>query len=144
GEEAEAYLAPADATVDDHGKLKGPSVIARYQTDFHTVPVDQVQFMDISPKQMVGVSAGLIPFLEHDDANGALMGSNMQRQAVPLLVAEPPIVATGLEKAVAMNSGMIVKAVQDGTVTRVDCTQVELDHTHVYKLRKYVGLNERT
>ena len=70
--------------------------------------------MDISPKQMVGVSAGLIPFLEHDDANRALMGSNMQRQAVPLLVAEPPIVATGLEQAVAMNSGMIVKAPQDG------------------------------
>ena len=76
--------------------------------------------MDISPKQMVGVSAGLIPFLEHDDANRALMGSNMQRQAVPLLVAEPPIVATGLERAVAMNSGMIVKAQQDGTVTYVD------------------------
>ena len=109
-EESEAYLAPADAPTDEHGKLKGPSVIARYQTDFHTIPVDQVQYMDISPKQMVGVSAGLIPFLEHDDANRALMGSNMQRQAVPLLVAEPPIVATGLEKAVAMNSGMIVKA----------------------------------
>ena len=74
------------------------------------MPTEQVQYVDISPKQMVGVSAGLIPFLEHDDANRALMGSNMQRQAVPLLVAEPPIVATGLEKAVAMNSGMIVKA----------------------------------
>ena len=97
-EESEAYLAPADAPADDHGKLKGPHVIARYQTDFHTVPVEQVQYVDISPKQMVGVSAGLIPFLEHDDANRALMGSNMQRQAVPLLVAEPPIVATGLGK----------------------------------------------
>jgi DNA-directed RNA polymerase subunit beta len=61
-EESEAYLAPADAPVDDHGKLKGPAVIARYQTDFHTIPTDQVQYMDISPKQMVGVSAGLIPF----------------------------------------------------------------------------------
>ncbi len=100
--------------------------------------------MDISPKQMVGVSAGLIPFLEHDDANRALMGSNMQRQAVPLLVAEPPIVATGLEKAVAMNSGMIVKAQQDGTVTYVDSTRIVIDHNHIYKLRKYVGLNERT
>ena len=78
--------------------------------------------MDISPKQMVGVSAGLIPFLEHDDANRALMGSNMQRQAVPLLVAEPPIVATGLEKAVAMNSGMIVKAAagRHGHLRRLD------------------------
>ena len=98
-EESEAYLAPADAPADDDGKLKGPNVIARYQTDFHTIPTEQVQYMDISPKQMVGVSAGLIPFLEHDDANRALMGSNMQRQAVPLLVAEPPIVATGLEQA---------------------------------------------
>ncbi|HWE40421.1 MAG TPA: DNA-directed RNA polymerase subunit beta [Isosphaeraceae bacterium] len=143
-EESEAYLAPADAAVDEHHKLKGSSVIARYQTDFHTIPVDQVQFMDISPKQMVGVSAGLIPFLEHDDANRALMGSNMQRQAVPLLVSEPPIVATGLERAVAMNSGMIVKAQEDATVTHVDCTRVALDNGAEYKLRKYVGLNERT
>ena len=96
-EESEAYLAPADAPVDEHFKLKGPHVIARYQTDFHSVPTEQVQYVDISPKQMVGVSAGLIPFLEHDDANRALMGSNMQRQAVPLLVTEPPIVGTGLE-----------------------------------------------
>jgi DNA-directed RNA polymerase subunit beta len=143
-EESEAYLAPADAPMDEHGKLKGQAVIARYQTDFHSIPVEQVQYIDISPKQMVGVSAGLIPFLEHDDANRALMGSNMQRQAVPLLIAEPPIVATGLERAVAMNSGMIVKAQQDGTVTSVDSTQVVLDGNHVYKLRKYVGLNERT
>ncbi len=143
-EESEAYLAPADAPADDDGKLKGPSVIARYQTDFHTIPTEQVQYMDISPKQMVGVSAGLIPFLEHDDANRALMGSNMQRQAVPLLVAEPPIVATGLEKAVAINSGMIVRAQQDGTITYVDSTRIIIDHNNLYKLRKYVGLNERT
>ena len=86
----------------------------------------------------------MIPFLEHDDANRALMGSNMQRQAVPLLVSEPPIVATGLERSVAINSGMIVKAEQDGTVTYVDSTRMILDHNHIYKLRKYVGLNERT
>ncbi len=144
-EESEAYLAPADAPSDESSrKLKGPSVIARYQTDFHTVGVDQVQYMDISPKQMVGVSAGLIPFLEHDDANRALMGSNMQRQAVPLLVAEPPIVATGLERPVAMNSGMIVKAAHDGTITYVDSTKIVLDDDPPMKLRKYVGLNERT
>ena len=100
--------------------------------------------MDISPKQMVGVSAGLIPFLEHDDANRALMGSNMQRQAVPLLVSEPPIVATGLERSVAINSGMVVKAGQDGTITYVDSNKIIIDQNHVYKLRKYVGLNERT
>ena len=143
-EESEAYLAPADAPVDDHGKLKGPIITARFQTDFVTAPVDHIQYMDISPKQMVGVSAGLIPFLEHDDANRALMGSNMQRQAVPLLVSEPPIVATGLERAVAANSGMVVKAAQDGTVTYVDSSRVILDHNQIYKLRKYVGLNERT
>jgi len=143
-EESEAYLAPADAVMDEHGKLKGPSLTARYQTDFVTVAVDQIEYMDISPKQMVGVSAGLIPFLEHDDANRALMGSNMQRQAVPLLVAEPPIVATGLERSVAGNSGMVVKALQDGTITYVDSTRVIIDHNHIYKLRKYVGLNERT
>jgi DNA-directed RNA polymerase subunit beta len=130
--------------MDDSGKLKGTIISARFQTDFVTVPVDQIEYMDISPKQMVGVSAGLIPFLEHDDANRALMGSNMQRQAVPLLVAEPPIVATGLEKSVAYNSGMVVKAQQDGTVTYADATRVILDHNHIYKLRKYVGLNERT
>ena len=143
-EESEAYLAPADTPVDDHGKLKVSNLTARYQTDFVSVTVDQIEYMDISPKQMVGVSAGLIPFLEHDDANRALMGSNMQRQAVPLLVAEPPIVATGLERAVAINSGMVVKAAQDGTITYVDSNKIVIDQNHVYKLRKYVGLNERT
>src|SRR6266576_3209789 len=142
-EESEAYLAPADAPADDHGKLKGPSVIARYQTDFHTIPVDQVQYMDISPKQMVGVSAGLIPFLEHDDANRALMGSNMQRQAVPLLITEPPIVSTGLERDVAVNSGMVVRADKAGTVTFVDALGIKVDDRE-YILRKFVGLNERT
>ncbi len=143
-DESEAYLAPADAPVDDHGKLKGSTLSARYQTDFVTVAVDQIQYMDISPKQMVGVSAGLIPFLEHDDANRALMGSNMQRQAVPLLISEPPIVATGLERSVAINSGMIVKAQFEGTVTYVDSTRIVIDNQPPYKLRKYVGLNERT
>ena len=83
---------------DENGKLKGPTVIARYQTDFHTIPVDQVQYMDISPKQMVGVSAGPDPVPRARRRQPRLMGSNMQRQAVPLLVAEPPIVATGLEQ----------------------------------------------
>jgi DNA-directed RNA polymerase subunit beta len=99
--------------------------------------------MDISPCQMVGVSAGLIPFLEHDDANRALMGSNMQRQAVPLLVAEPPIVGTGLEKEVAANSSMVVRARRAGKVTFVDATRIEIG-TDIYHLKKYQGLNERT
>ena len=144
-EEAEAYPSAGRRPLGRPPKLwAARNVIARYQTDFHTVGTDQVQYMDISPKQMVGVSAGLIPFLEHDDANRALMGSNMQRQAVPLLVAEPPIVATGLERPVAMNSGMIVRAAHDGKVTYVDSTRIVLDDDPAIKLRKYVGLNERT
>ena len=94
---SEAYLAPADAPIEN-GKLHGDTIIARYHGDFQLVPCDKVQYIDVAPSQMVGVSAGLIPFLEHDDANRALMGSNMQRQAVPLLITEPPLVATGMER----------------------------------------------
>src|SRR5262249_53910224 len=93
-EESLAHLAPADAPTDG-AKITQDRGIARIGGDFSSVGSDEIQYIDISPKQMVGVSAGLIPFLEHDDANRALMGSNMQRQAVPLLVTEPPIVATG-------------------------------------------------
>ena len=141
-QETEAYLAPADAPVID-GKIQGETIIARYKADFEIVSVDKVQYIDIAPSQMVGVSAGLIPFLEHDDANRALMGSNMQRQAVPLLVAEPPIVGTGMERDVAQNSGLLVRAARKGTVTYVDADRIEIG-SDVYKLRKFVGLNERT
>ena len=85
--------------------------------------------LDISPKQTVGVSAALIPFLEHDDANRALMGSNMQRQAVPLLEVEPPVVGTGMERSVAANSGMVVRARKSGKVTYVDASRIILDDT---------------
>jgi DNA-directed RNA polymerase subunit beta len=141
-EESLAHLAPAD-TPTDHQKISHDRVIARFGGDFGYVGADQVQYIDISPKQMVGVSAGLIPFLEHDDANRALMGSNMQRQAVPLLITEPPIVATGLEKDVAYNSGMVVRAEKAGTVTYVDAERLRIDERE-YALRKFVGLNERT
>ncbi|MCS6976784.1 MAG: DNA-directed RNA polymerase subunit beta [Gemmatales bacterium] len=141
-EETNAYLAPADAPVD-HGKLAADKVIARHGGDFGYVDADKVQYIDVSPKQIVGVSAGLIPFLEHDDANRALMGSNMQRQAVPLLVTEPPLVATGLETEVPKNSGMVLRADRDGTVTYVDAARIRIDD-HEYILRKFVGLNERT
>src|SRR5439155_2693943 len=103
---------------------------------------------DVSPKQMVGVSAGLIPFLEHDDANRALMGSNMQRQAVPLLVTEPPLVSTGLEIDVARNSGMVMRAEKAGTVAYVDAERIKIEERdksqREYPLRKFHGLNERT
>ena len=107
------------------------------------IPCDQVQYIDVAPSQMVGVSAGLIPFLEHDDANRALMGSNMQRQAVPLLVTDPPLVATGLEVEAARNSSMIVRARKGGTVTYCDARRIEIGNDK-YELRKFVGLNERT
>ena len=146
-EEHDAHLAPADATVVD-GKLEGDTIIARYRGDFVLVPADAIEYIDVAPSQMVGVSAGLIPFLEHDDANRALMGSNMQRQAVPLLVTEPPIVGTGMERDVAVNSGLIVRAAKKGTVSYVDAESIEVTpasgSVDSYKLRKYVGLNERT
>ncbi len=141
-EESEAHVAPADVPVKD-GLLVGEQVTVRHKGDFKTVPVKEVQYMDVSPAQLVGVSAGLIPFLEHDDANRALMGSNMQRQAVPLLVTEPPWVATGLERAAARNSSMLLRAKRAGTVSYVDSQRIEIDGD-VYWLRKFVGLNERT
>ena len=107
------------------------------------VDPDEIDYIDVSPSQMVGVSAGLIPFLEHDDANRALMGSNMQRQAVPLLVTEPPIVATGMEHDVARNSSMVVRANRAGRVTYVDATRIEIG-SDSYDMKKFQGLNERT
>ncbi|MFO0846132.1 MAG: DNA-directed RNA polymerase subunit beta [Gemmataceae bacterium] len=141
-EEAPLHLAPADVKLDA-GALATDRIIARFGGDFESVNSDRIQYMDVSPKQMVGVSAGLIPFLEHDDANRALMGSNMQRQAVPLLITEPPLVSTGLEKAVATNSGMVVRAEKAGTVTYVDAERIRVDERE-YVLRKFVGLNEHT
>jgi DNA-directed RNA polymerase subunit beta len=141
-QEHEARLAPADVAIDNN-KLAGDTIIARYHGDFQMVPIDQVQYIDVAPSQMVGVSAGLIPFLEHDDANRALMGSNMQRQAVPLLVTEPPLVATGLEVEAARNSSMIIRSRSKGTVTYADAKHIEIGNDR-YTLRKFVGLNERT
>ncbi len=146
-EESESYVAPADTRVEN-GEIVGEkqlagNIIARYRADFELVSPEEVQYIDIAPSQMVGVSAGLIPFLEHDDANRALMGSNMQRQAVPLLVAEPPIVGTGMERAIAENSSMVVRARRAGTITYIDSTRIEIGND-VYDLKKYQGLNERT
>ena len=141
-EEATVYVVPADTPVDG-GKIIDDRVLTRHQNDVVLASADDVQYIDIAPSQMVGVSAGLIPFLEHDDANRALMGSNMQRQAVPLLIAERPVVGTGMEAIVAENSGMLVHAEKAGKVTYVDATVVEVDGRR-YPLRKFTGLNERT
>jgi DNA-directed RNA polymerase subunit beta len=142
-EEMKSILAPPDA-VEKDGHFKKGAVLARVQGDLATVPSKEIQYVDISPRQTVSVSAALIPFLEHDDANRALMGSNMQRQAVPLLRTDPPVVGTGLEKPVAQNSGMVVRAERGGTVTYVDSSRILIDNADEYILRKFVGLNERT
>ncbi len=126
------------------GALRDGTLLARRQGDLKQVTKEDIDYVDISPKQTVGVSAALIPFLEHDDANRALMGSNMQRQAVPLIRTDPPIIATGMERAVAENSGMVVRARKSGKVTYVDSQRIVIDETDEYELRKFVGLNERT
>ncbi len=126
------------------GKIQKGSVLAMKTGELAQVPSDQVNYVDVSAKQIVGVTASLIPFLEHDDANRALMGSNMQRQAVPLLKTEPPLVGTGMESVVGRNSSMVVRSESSGTVTEVDATRIVLNHTDEYQLSKFVGLNERT
>ncbi|MHC5065866.1 MAG: DNA-directed RNA polymerase subunit beta, partial [Planctomycetota bacterium] len=144
-EEFAAILAPADTEMDKSGKLLGENdrVIARVKGDPMLVSATDVEYMDVSPSQIVGVSAALIPFLEHDDANRALMGSNMQRQAVPLLTSEAPLVGTGMEDIVAQNSSMVVRARKAGEVTFVDASKIVVED-EVYRLRKFEGLNERT
>jgi len=142
-EEIRAVLAPADAMSPD-GTLQEGSLLARVDGELAQVRTEEVDYIDISPKQIIGISAALIPFLEHDDANRALMGSNMQRQAVPLIKVEPPAVATGIEHFVGHNSGMVVKAKRGGTVTFADAQRIIIDNSDEYELRKFVGLNERT
>jgi DNA-directed RNA polymerase subunit beta len=142
-EEYISRLAPADTPLDRKGNIIGDEIFARVEGDFTNVPVKEVQYIDVSPKQLVGVSASLIPFLEHDDANRALMGSNMQRQAVPLLTTEAPIVATGMEEVVARNSSMVITAQESGVIEYVDANIIRMPGRD-YKLRKFVGLNDRT
>ena len=143
-EEMREILAPPEAVVPAEHVLKQGPVIVRAYGEVAQTDSGDVTFVDISPKQMVGVSAALIPFLEHDDANRALMGSNMQRQAVPLLRPAPPLVGTGMEPCVAQNSGMVVRARTTGKVTYVDARRIVIDETDEYVLRKFQGLNERT
>jgi DNA-directed RNA polymerase subunit beta len=143
-EEMKAIFAPPSTVDNESSKIHKGMVLARKSGELAQVSSNEVDYVDISPKQIVGVSASLIPFLEHDDANRALMGSNMQRQAVPLLKTEAPLVGTGMEKVVGENSSMVRRAKSGGVVTTVDATKIVLDHTDEYKLRKFEGLNERT
>ncbi len=147
-EEGDAIFAPADVIIKDgcivgDTRAVGEMVVARRNGEYEVVSAKKVNYIDVSPCQMVGVSAGLIPFLEHDDANRALMGSNMQRQAVPLLVAETPLVGTGMERIAALNSSLLVRAKRDDVVTYCDARRIEIGDD-IYILRKFKGMNERT
>ncbi len=160
--EEQFIVAQANAPIDDKGKFQNERVMCRCKGDFIDVPPDRVDYMDVSPKQLVSVAAGLIPFLEHDDANRALMGSNMQRQAVPLLVSESPLVATGMESKVARDSCAVVSAEAPGVVASVSGNRVIItkdgklpegkkrikhdpaNDVYVYRLRKFMRSNAAT
>ncbi|MDD5681550.1 MAG: DNA-directed RNA polymerase subunit beta, partial [Candidatus Omnitrophica bacterium] len=136
-------IAQANAKLDKDGRLVDDKVFCRYKTDFPKVEPEKVQYMDVSPKQLVSIAASLVPFLEHDDANRALMGSNMQRQAVPLLYTETPLVGTGIEGRVARDSGSVIVAKNSGRVTEVDGAHITVGAT-VYQLRKFDKSNSST
>src|SRR6185436_6258262 len=131
-EEMKSVVAPPEVVNHENSKVKQDMVLARVNGELNQIKGADIQFVDISPKQTVAISAALIPFLEHDDANRALMGSNMQRQAVPLLITEAPVVATGMEKPVATNSGMVIRAERAGVVTSVDATRILIDNADEY------------
>lgn len=153
-EEAKHYVAQANVKVNKDGTLTDDLVIARHAGDNGLTPKENVDLMDVSPKQMVSVAASLIPFLENDDANRALMGSNMQRQAVPLLRAEAPFVGTGMEPVVARDSGAAIVAKRKGVVDQVDATRIVIRATEetdasksgvdIYNLMKFQRSNQST
>jgi len=157
-EEDTHYIAQANATIDNKGNFLTDRVKARFEGDFPVIEPTQLTYMDVAPNQIVSVAASLIPFLEHDDANRALMGSNMQRQAVPLLRPEAPIVGTGLERRVAQDSRALVVAEEDGIVDFVDSSKIVMRYDltdaqrlasfdndlKTYKLTKFRRTNQDT
>lgn len=147
-EEDDKRVAPADIPIDEQGYIQGDVVPVRYRQDFTTTTPDQVDYVSVSPVQIISVATSLIPFLEHDDANRALMGSNMQRQAVPLLRPQRPLVGTGLEAQAARDSGMVVLSQTDGVVTYVDanriCIKTDNGSEVTYTLQKYQRSNQDT
>jgi DNA-directed RNA polymerase subunit beta len=153
-EEAKYTIAQANATLDSRNRITDELVSCRKHLDFVMTTPDQVEFIDVSPKQLVSVAAALVPFLENDDANRALMGSNMQRQAVPLLQPEAPLVGTGLEGVVARDSGSAIAARRAGVVDQIDATRIvirateETDPTKpgidIYRLKKFQRSNQST
>jgi DNA-directed RNA polymerase subunit beta len=154
-EEGQYVIAQANADLDAKGKFVDALVSCRHQNEFTMLAPEEINYMDVSPKQIVSVAASLIPFLEHDDANRALMGSNMQRQAVPTLRAETPLVGTGMERAVAIDSGVTVVARRGGTVDSVDASRIVVrvnddealaveSGVDIYNLTKYTRSNQNT
>ena len=154
-EEGRFVIAQASAATDAEGRLTEGLVSCRHQNEFTLSTTDQIQYMDVSPKQIVSVAASMIPFLEHDDANRALMGSNMQRQAVPTLRAQKPLVGTGMERAVAVDSGVTVIAKRGGLVESVDAARIVVvvnddeavageSGVDIYNLTKYTRSNQNT
>ena len=148
-------IAQASSPLDKKGKFTEDMVSVRHQNEFTLVNNDQIDFMDVSPQQVVSVAASLIPFLEHDDANRALMGSNMQRQAVPTLIAQKPLVGTGMERYVARDSGVCVVSRRGGVIDSVDAARI-IVRVHdketvageagvdIYNLTKYTRSNQNT
>ncbi len=153
-EESKHYVAQANAPVDGQRRLTEDLVVCRHAGDVIMVPAERVDFMDVSPKQLVSVAAALIPFLENDDANRALMGSNMQRQAVPLVKADAPFVGTGMEAIVARDSGAAIAARRTGYVDQIDATRIVVRATEeadpskpgvdIYRLLKFQRSNQST
>jgi len=154
-EESQYQIAQANVTLDKKGAMTDDLIPCRYQNESILSTSDKIDYMDVSPKQIVSVAASLIPFLEHDDANRALMGSNMQRQAVPCLRAEKPLVGTGMERAVAVDSGTTVKALRGGVVDSVDASRVVVrvndaetsagePGVDIYNFTKYTRSNQNT
>src|SRR5215204_3009804 len=153
-EEGRYTVAQANVPLDNRGRFTEDMIVCRHAGDVQMVPADKVDFMDVSPKQLVSVAAALIPFLENDDANRALMGSNMQRQAVPLVRAEAPLVGTGMEETVARDSGVTIIARRSGIVDQVDATRIVVRATEetsaaasgvdIYNLLKFQRSNQNT
>ena len=140
-------IAQANTEIDENFEFVNERVSSRYQSDFITSDPSRIDYIDVAPHQIVGISAALIPFLEHDDANRALMGSNMMAQAVPLVVPDLPIVSTGLEGYAAKDSGQVVTAVEDGEILSVTGNQISVktsNGTKQYLLKKYQRSNQST
>ncbi|MDI3481019.1 MAG: DNA-directed polymerase subunit beta [Tepidanaerobacteraceae bacterium] len=149
-DEEEAFIiAQANAPLDEEGRFIQKRITARHREETVVVPAEEVDYMDVSPKQLVSVATAMIPFLEHDDANRALMGSNMQRQAVPLLVTDAPYVGTGIEYKAAIDSGVMILAKNDGVVERVTGREIAVRRDidgglDVYKVHKFMRSNQGT